>query len=709
MDKLLARELEELGVRRPKTSPAGVAFRGDLKLAYLACLWARTASRVLLRLSRFRAGTPEELYAGVQSTSWSQHVAPTGTLAVDFHTAASRITHSRYGAQKVKDAVVDQLREEFGVRPSVDLRHPDLRINVYLHRDMATLSLDLAGESLHRRGYRKEGVPAPLKENLAAAILLLADWPAMAREGAPLLDPMCGSGTLLVEAALMAGDTAPGLLRDYYGFLGWRGHDPRLWSALLDEARRRRKRGQERIPAVSGYDAAPGAVRAAQTNVRRAGLERLIRIEQRELSEAVPPSPGTGLIVINPPYGERLGDEHKLIPLYRTLGQTLKDSFPGWRAAVFSANPRLRQAIGLPSNRSHVLYNGPLACRLQLLDTDSPAPALPGEKGLSSGAGMLANRLRKNLRHLQRWARRAGVTCYRVYDADLPEYALAIDFYQGEQCSAHVQEYQAPASVPPARAQERLREALPVISEVLGIPPAQVFLKVHRRQRGRDQYEKLAREGEFHAVREGGCRFLVNFTDYLDTGLFLDHRLTRDMLQRMAHGGRFLNLFGYTGTASVYAALGGALSTTTVDMSATYLDWARRNFELNQLDPGRHQLVRADCLAWLVQPAVQQSARYQLIFLDPPTFSNSKRMEENFDLQRDHPWLIRQTARLLAPDGVLVFSTNRRKFKLASEALTGLAIEDITHATIPPDFARNPKVHRCWRIRAGAGSLPAAD
>ncbi len=244
---------------------------------------------------------------------------------------------------------------------------------------------------------------------------------------------------------------------------------------------------------------------------------------------------------------------------------------------------------------------------------------------------------------------------------------------------------------------------------MLGIPPAQVFLKVHRRQRGGDQYEKLARKGVFHTVRDGGCRFLVNFTDYLDTGLFLDHRLTRDMLQRMARGGHFLNLFGYTGTASVYAALGGALSTTTVDMSATYLDWTRRNFDLNRLDPDRHQLVRADCLDWLARPTVQQSTGYQLIFLDPPTFSNSKRMEEAFDLQRDHPWLIRQTTRLLAPDGVLIFATNRRRFKLAGEALTGLVIEDITRATIPPDFARNPNVHRCWRIRPGAGGAPATD
>ncbi len=701
MGKLLAQELEALGARHPNASPAGVAFRGDLKLAYRTCLWSRTASRVLLQLNRFPAARPEALYAGVRSSPWSQHLDPNGTLAVDFHTADSHITHSRFGAQKVKDAIVDQLREEFGTRPSVRLQQPDLRINVYLRRDMASLSLDLSGESLHRRGYRKEGVAAPLKENLAAAILLLADWPALARHGASLLDPMCGSGTLPVEAALMAGDVAPGLLRDYYGFLGWLGHDQELWSGLLEEARQRRERGLERIPAIYAYDSAPAAVKAARSNVRRAGLERFVHVEQRELSKAAPPAPatGSGLFVVNPPFGERLSDEQKLVPLYQTLGQTLSGRFAGWQAAVLSANPHLRQAIGLAVKRSHVLYNGALACRLQLLDTAQTANASTADDKPAAGAGMLANRLRKNHRHLQRWARRASVTCYRVYDADLPEYALAIDLYRGEKRWAHVQEYQAPQSIAPAKARARLRAAIQVVSEVFEIPPEQVFLKERRRQRGRQQYEKLAHEGKLHVVQEGACRFLVNFTDHLDTGLFLDHRLTRDMLQRMARGRDFLNLFGYTGTASVHAAVGGARSTTTVDMSATYLDWARRNFELNGLDPERHCLVREDCLTWLARAATEHHASYELIFLDPPTFSNSKRMNRTFDLQRDHASLIRQASRLLAPAGVLVFSTNRRKFKLEGGSLTGLEIEDITHATIPEDFKRNPKVHRCWRLR----------
>jgi len=307
---------------------------------------------------------------------------------------------------------------------------------------------------------------------------------------------------------------------------------------------------------------------------------------------------------------------------------------------------------------------------------------------------MFANRLRKNLRHLGKWARREAVTCYRVYDADLPEYALAVDLYEGW---AHVQEYAAPATVDPARAQARLTDAMAVIPDVLEFPADRVVLKVRRRQKGLRQYERQAATGQFREVHEGGLRFLVNLTDYLDTGLFLDHRSTRALIRGLAPGGRFLNLFAYTGTASVYAAAGGAASTTTVDMSSVYLDWARRNMTLNGFAEGRtHRFVRADCLAWLAAPRPE---RYHVIFVDPPTFSNSKRMGEcTFDVQRDHVGLLRSVAQLLARDGLILFSNNFRHFKMHRSVLPDLTVEEITHATIPPDFQRNPKIHNCWKI-----------
>jgi 23S rRNA (guanine2445-N2)-methyltransferase / 23S rRNA (guanine2069-N7)-methyltransferase len=318
---------------------------------------------------------------------------------------------------------------------------------------------------------------------------------------------------------------------------------------------------------------------------------------------------------------------------------------------------------------------------------------------LTPGAEMFANRLRKNLKQLGKWAAREDIACYRLYDADMPEYAVAIDLYRGAQRWAHVQEYQAPKDVDPAKAEARLKEALSAIPSVLEIAPEQLFFKVRRRQKGAAQYEKLAEEKRFHEVGEGGLRFLVNFTDYLDTGLFLDHRLTRALLRELARGRHFLNLFAYTGTATVYAAAGGAASTTTVDMSRTYLDWARKNLALNGYSDARHHYVQADCLEWL-QQAVREKMRYGLIFLDPPTFSNSARMDTTFDVQRDHVALLSAAAQLLTPDGVLIFSNNLRGFKMDHAALPGLHIEDITRSTIPEDFARNPRIHNCWKIGA---------
>ncbi len=720
-EPLLTEELRAMGISGLRPSSGGVAFSDDLEAAYRACLWSRVANRVLLALARFPAPSPEALYAGIQKLDWAEHLDVEGTLAVDCFVRSSRITHSHYAALKVKDAVVDQFRERSGVRPSVDLQRPDVRINLYLFRDQARLSLDLSGESLHRRGYREEGGMAPLKENLAAAILLRAGWPEVAQAGGALVDPMCGSGTLPIEAALMAGDVAPGLLGRRFGFEGWLGHIPALWLRLLAEAQQRRSVGLGKLPPIVGSDRDPRAVRLARRNLEQAGLAGSVRIERRELAEATPPTEGQpGLLMVNPPYGERLGEQDDLGALYRQLGEVLQKHFAGWRAALFTGNQPLARDLRLRPEGSFDLYNGALECRLFLYqvaperfveqrgkgrseaaptvwEQNRPLTAVAAE---SPGAQMLVNRLRKNHKHLGRWARRSGVDCYRLYDADLPEYAVAVDLYLAETLWAVVQEYAAPAEIEPEVARGRLREALGAIAEVLELPPERIELKTRRRQRGTDQYHKLGRGGQLHQVNEDGCRLLVNFSDYLDTGLFLDHRITRGLIRKWAAGQDFLNLFAYTGAASVQAAAGGAASTTTVDLSRTYLEWARRNLELNGFSGPAHRLIQADCLDWLRPAAEQQppKRRYGLIFLDPPTFSSSKRMENTFDVQRDHGRLIAQVARLLTPDGILLFSSNYRRFRLDHNALTGLAVEEISAATIPEDFRRSPKIHHCWRI-----------
>ena len=729
-ERVLGDELRALRAQRVRPARAGVAFAGTIADAYRACLWSRVASRVLMPVASFEAGSADELYLGARAIAWNDHVSPDGTIAVDFGGALPGVTNTMFGALKVKDAIVDVIRDAHGRRPSVDTDRPDVRVNVRARGTKITVSLDLSGDALHRRGYRQEGeqADAPLKENLAAAALLLAEWPHVARGGGAFIDPMCGSGTLPIEAAWIAGDVAPGLLRGYFGFMGWLGHDADTWHGLLDEADDRAEAGRAAIPSVTGYDIDPKMVALAQANVGRAGLLRVVTIERRATRDLAPRSggPATGLIAVNPPYGVRLGQIDELRVLYAELGERLR-AFPGWDAAVLTSSPQLAGALGMAAPGAvHDLHNGTIPVRLLryrvsahawsplVAGTGAPVSskggeASPAETGVPAvpdpGAEAFGNRLRKELRHLGKWAKRTDTTCWRVYDADLPDYSLAIDLYHEADTGqrwVHVAEYEAPATVDPAKAASRVESAMAVIPGVLDVQPEHVVLKVRKRQKGAEQYERMADDRHFLVVREGEARLLVNLADYLDTGLFLDHRSTREIVAKLAAGKRFLNLFSYTGAATVQAALAGALTTTSVDMSGTYTDWARRNAALNGIAGAAHEFVQADCLEWLAGRAADRAPeRYGAIFLDPPTFSNSKRMDGTFDIQRDHVALIRDAATLLEPGGVLVFSTNHRRFKMDVEGLPGLVAQDITDSTIPEDFARNPRIHRCFRIVRG--------
>lgn len=380
-EELLAAELAGLGASAVKAERAGVAFRGSLETAYRACLWSRVASRILLPLASFPAETPQALYDRVRSMRWDDHIGPRNTLAVDFVTSESGIRHSHFGALKAKDAIVDQIRDRTGMRPSIDVRRPDVRVNVHLHRNQATVSIDLSGESLHRRGYRRAGGPAPLKENLAAAILLLAGWPHLARLRVPFVDPMCGSATLPIEAALIATDTAPGALRSHFGFLAWRGHHPGLWRALRQEARERARSSRGQPPPIVGYDEDGRAVTAALANLDRAGLRGIVHVEKRPLARCEAPAASgagiRGLLATNPPYGERLGDETTLHAVYAGLGDLLRHRFLGWNTFVLTGNPRLAKAIGLRPARRHVLFNGAIECRL----LEIPISHMPASRG----------------------------------------------------------------------------------------------------------------------------------------------------------------------------------------------------------------------------------------------------------------------------------------------------------------------------------------
>ncbi|HIG78973.1 MAG TPA: bifunctional 23S rRNA (guanine(2069)-N(7))-methyltransferase RlmK/23S rRNA (guanine(2445)-N(2))-methyltransferase RlmL [Cycloclasticus sp.] len=717
MELILEDELKQIGADQVKHAAGGVYFEGDLEMALRVCLWSRLANRVLMPLAKFSAQTPEQLYAGALKVDWSKHFNLSKTFAIDASIRRSKITHSRYAEHMVKDAIVDQFKEATDDRPNVERDQPDIRINAYINDNKVTLSLDLSGDSLHRRNYRAESVEAPLKENLAAAILIRAGWPKIAAEGGALYDPMCGSGTLLTEAAMMAGDIAPGLLRDYYGFFGWLQFNPSIWQRLIKEAEYRREKGVDNIPPIMGSDISIKHTGIAKANIKSANLTWQVKAVSLPLSKTAPDeSWKPGLFVVNPPYGERLGEIKQLESLYQEIGSILKARFNGWQASVFTGNTELAFNVSLKSHKSYQLFNGAIPCKVfnfsveperhfegqhasqqqQIGDTLKKA-LLPTTGDWSEGATMFANRLRKNIKKLKSWVKKNDVHCYRIYDADLPEYALAIDIYEGEKRWVHVQEYEAPKTIDEQKSIQRLRDALAVMPEVFDVPQKQLSLKIRRRQKGSTQYEKQGTDGGFHEISEGNARFLINFKDYLDTGLFLDHRPIRQWISENASGKQFLNLFAYTGTVTVHAALGGATTSTTVDMSKTYLDWAKNNFELNKLNLEKHQLVRANCMEWL-DTAIQEQKKYELIFIDPPTFSNSKRMDNVFDIQRDHVELINKASKLLSKKGSLIFSTNFRKFKLDEAALPSLTVQNISKQTLPKDFERNPKIHYCWTI-----------
>jgi 23S rRNA (guanine2445-N2)-methyltransferase / 23S rRNA (guanine2069-N7)-methyltransferase len=699
---VLAEELVQFGATDVRERSHDVKFQGTLEVGYRACLWSRTATRVLLSLGSIDASSSKSVYEAVRRIDWRDHLAPGATLACDCSGGNESIRHTIYGSQLLKDAVVDNLRDATGERPNVKPERPDVLLHLHVEGPTALLSVDFSGESLHRRGYRIEGGRAPLKENVAAAVLLRAGWPEVCERGGVLLDPLCGSGTFLTEGALIAADAAPALDREYFGFTGWRGHDAELWQRLRAEARLRRGARTARR-CILGFDVDADAVRMTIGNAEHAGVADWIHVEKRPLSETLRPAAGEmGLIVTNPPYGERIGAESGLPALYSELGTTLRERFEGWQAAILTGNPPLARNLGIYAKRTHRFYNGTIECRLlrfELTEANEQRPAEVVRADWSSrpGAQMFANRLRKNLQRLDPWAEREHIDCFRVYDADMPEYAFAIDLYGRETRHVYVQEYAAPKTVDQESARERRREALAVLPEVLAVPVSQVHSRVRKPQKGGDQYEKRGTQAERHAVQEGGLKFWVNFRDYLDTGLFLDHRIVRGLLRQWAKGADFLNLFCYTGSATVYAAAGGARSSASVDLSNTYLDWAHENLLLNGFGDTNHELYRADCLQWLEEQEAR-GPRFDLIFVDPPTFSNSKRMEGVLDVQRDHVGMIRRSLKLLRPSGRLVFSTNYTRFKLDAPALADLSVDDISAQTIPKDFERNARIHRCFSI-----------
>ena len=697
-EELLKVELTELGAQEAKVVQGGVHYQADDETLYRTLLWSRLASRILFPLIETKIYSDLDLYAAVSGFNWLAQFDERITFFVDFNGTNQEIRHTQFGAMRVKDGIVDYFERQGKTRPNVDKIQPDVRIHTYLNRENLVISLDLSGEALHLRGYREDAGQAPLRETLAAAIVMRSGWQA----GSPLVDPMCGSGTLLIEAAQMEAKIAPQLYRLHWGFDFWKSHNQSAWEKVKNEAIELAEEKQSEIqPHFYGFDLDHRVLKKAQKNAQNAGVSHLIKWQQGDVAALKNPSINeVGTVICNPPYGERLGTTPALIALYSVFGQRLKKEFCGWNVSVFSSESTLLDCLRMRASRQFKAKNGPLDCvqkNYQVSERKSNEIQVENElefNRTSEVATDFANRLQKNIKKISKWAKQQGLDAYRLYDADLPEYNLAVDRYADY---IVVQEYAAPKNIDENKARQRLLDAITATLHVTGVETNKLILKVRQKQKGTNQYEKLANKGEYFYVNEYGVQLWVNLTDYLDTGLFLDHRLTRKMIGELAKGKDFLNLFAYTGSATVHAALGGAKSTTTVDMSNTYLNWAEQNLILNDIEGKQHKLIQADCLQWLEKCDRQ----FDLIFVDPPTFSNSKRMEESWDVQRDHVKLMRNLKRVLSNNGAIVFSNNKRGFKMNLVALEelGLSAVEISHKTLPLDFERNKQIHNCWMIQ----------
>ena len=685
LDELL---LEELATICPqaqlKSKPGQVIMFASIEDAYRVCLWSRLANRVLLKLSDGEVKSAEDLYNIADQVNWPSHFGLQQTFVVDFNGTNKLINNTQFGALKIKDAIVDQFATFYESRPSVQKIAPDIRVHARLWRDKLTVYLDLSGRSLHQRHYRHKTGLAPVKEHIACAMLIRSGWSK--DKQSVLLDPMCGAGTIVIEAALMAANIAPGLKRDNWGFSHWQQHNKTLWQTLLDEAQ-----AQIVTPAKTIYanDIDAGVLALAKENAHHADVFEFIHFSRQDVSHFNLQDITPGYIVSNPPYGERLSDTAQLFPLFKQWGSHLKQAFKHWQLSLLTSNRELLRQMKLTAKKEYQLMNGKLECQLVNFVLDE---ANCQERETKLIQNDFVNRLAKNLTRTKKWLKSQNTNCYRLYDADLPEYNVAIDCYADWLV---VQEYAAPKNVPENVAKKRLHEIVAALPQVTQVEPEHIVLKVREQQKGKSQYQKVAETRQTIEVYENGARFKVNLKDYLDTGLFLDHRITRQLVQQQSKGKDVLNLFAYTGSVSVHAALGGAKSVTTVDMSNTYIDWAKDNFQLNGLR-GAYHFEQADCLTWLKR----HQQKYDLIFIDPPSFSNSKRMETTWDVQRDYLDLIKDALKCLNTFGCIFFSNNLRQFKLDEVALQalGLRIKNLSQQTIPEDFQRNPKIHHCWLL-----------
>lgn len=682
---------------------AGVEFEGTLEQAYKVCIHSHLASQVMLKIATEKVTDQQSLYNFISSINWLSYFDVDKSFKIIISGKHYDFNNTMFVSQKTKDAIVDQFRHETNQRPNIDTENPSNVIKLHLHKQFVNVFLCMNIDSLHKRSYRQFQGQAPLKESLAAAILLKAGWLDELKKDQPILiDPMCGSGTILIEAALMAKNIAPVLLNKEFKLFNSKIHDETLWNDLIIEAKKSHKSTNA---IIQGYDIDNNVLDKANKNIYQAGVEDVANIKRQDIRDLENEFDSEGLIVTNPPYGERLyGDQlDELLDIFNGFGDRLSQDFYGWKVAILTSFADSIKEMQLRTTKRNKFYNGAIETILYQFDINEHAK-FKHESQLEKNIRIaeasaqksdehidFSNKLKKNLKSLKPWLKQTGVECYHLYDADIPTFAVAVDIY-GEH--VFLQEYRADATIDQNIAKQRFYQAIYQIHKTLGIAYENIHTRVRQRQKGKEQYQKENDKNNFHVINEFDAKFYVNFDDYLDTGIFLDHRKIRQLVAKAAKNKTLLNLFSYTCTASVHAALKYS-KTTSVDMSNTYLEWGKNNFTLNNIDHKNHNFIQADCIGWLKA----NTKKFDVIFLDPPTFSNSKRMDDILDVQRDHELLINLAMDSLKKDGVLYFSNNYRRFKMSQEIIDKFNCENIDKKCLSRDFLSNKNIHNCWEIK----------
>lgn len=692
-DDLVADELTARGLDVKGRALGWVTAEGSLRDAYESLLWTRVGDRVVWVLDRDETPTADAFRSLVARIPWNSLLYPGMSVRVDVSGKMHWVKDTRFAGQLVMDAIRDQADAAGRPRPEYDAAEPAVRVAVRFGRGTADIGVTLNLTPLNQRGYRTEGGVAPLRETLAQVMIARLKVDASVPE--VIIDPCCGSGTLLIEAAMRLMNRAPQVQRPASRLSKWLGLESISWTELVADAKSQERPLRTRCV---GYDIDDDAIARARENIERAGLSDAIQVTYGDVYDLTPTADlteGTGWILANPPYGTRLGRGQDLPELYFTLGERAKQ-WAGSQLGVITSEPELSQSMRLRPKKKWTMQAGGQRLTISqfVLGENPVTEAADSVQSAPPEAVLgLLNRLSKNLDKRAKLLKENVIDCYRIYDADLPEFNVVIDRF-GDYL--HIQEYRPPKTIDPKKASERRQLIRQWVPKHLGIPLKNAVYKERFRQTGATQYEK----GDaplWVDVAENGLNFEVNLTTYTDVGLFLDHRPLRRWLMAECKGLHVLNLFCYTGALSVAAAKGFARTVTSVDASNTYLNWAEDHFAKNGLNPKHYEFLRANILEWISD---RPEPLYDLILLDPPTFSNTKASEITLDIQRDHLQLLLDTSQWLMPGGSIYFSSNARGFQLDPAVGSHFRVEDLTKRSIDADFDRAPPhvLFRLWPL-----------